>query len=240
MTALHEWTRLKCQRSLGKTLFLSVCCGLIFSMACVGALAAMGICEDPILQKFLYAGIFPIGLFLIGLNGYELFTGDCMTLLFLRDADCGKRLLARLPVIYLGNVLGTLVGAAFCLVCGIPQRLDIAGRLIGLFETKTSYPLLTLALLAVGCNILVCMAVYLSMRAKSAGERLILLYFPIFLFVLLGMEHLVANMVYLPLAYGLDPSLGLWPMLQNLIVVTLGNMLGGYLYARSVAYQTKE
>ena len=240
MTDLREWTEGKCRRPVGRNFLLAVFCGLIFSMACVGALAVMGVCENPVLQKFLYAGVFPIGLFLIGLNGYELFTGDCMTLLYLGDAGLRKKLLLHLPAIYLGNVVGTLIGVAFCLACGIPEKLGITGRLAALFLNKTSYDLLTMALLAVGCNMLVCMAVYLSMRAKSAGERLLLLYFPIFLFVLLGMEHLVANMVYLPLAYGLDPGLGLLPLLKNLLIVTLGNMLGGYLYARSADYQARK
>jgi len=68
----------------------------------------------------------------------------------------------------------------------------------------------------------------MSNQAQDVLAKIAGIWFPIMGFVILGFEHSVANMFFIPLGmmYGADVSVGqfLW---NNLIPVTLGNMLGG-------------
>ena len=80
------------------------------------------------------------------------------------------------------------------------------------------------------CNFLVCIAVWMSQVGESAAEKFIGLYGPIFVFVLCGFEHSIANMFYLPAGIFLGANVG-WGgfLLSNLLPVTLGNIVGGCL-----------
>ena len=91
------------------------------------------------------------------------------------------------------------------------------------------------------CNLLVCLAVWMAMAAKDAAGKVAALFFPIFLFVLCGFEHCIANMYYIPAGLlalgepvyaatiGEAPAALTWGnfLLVNLLPVTLGNLLGG-------------
>ncbi|MBR4530111.1 MAG: formate/nitrite transporter family protein, partial [Lachnospiraceae bacterium] len=78
------------------------------------------------------------------------------------------------------------------------------------------------------CNVLVCLAVWLAMSATDAAGKIIGTCLPVMLFVLCGYEHSVANMYFIPAGMLLSGDTGLVPgFLMNLIIVTLGNILGG-------------
>ena len=89
----------------------------------------------------------------------------------------------------------------------------------------------------IGCNILVCGAVFMATGAQSGGSKAVLCFFPIMLFVLSGLEHSIANMYYVPagLLMQMMPRYAVATpqvtvsayLLQNLLPVTLGNILGG-------------
>ena len=71
------------------------------------------------------------------------------------------------------------------------------------------------------CNVLVCVAVYLSSLIKEINTaKLLVIIIPVALFVISGYEHSVAEMFYF--------SAGKTSF-QNLIPVTLGNIIGGLL-----------
>jgi formate/nitrite transporter FocA (FNT family) len=83
------------------------------------------------------------------------------------------------------------------------------------------------------CNVLVCLAVWLCMGARSVTDKILAIVFPITAFVACGLEHSVANMFFLPLGIALAAG-GAAPLsvagaLSNLVLVTIGNILGGTL-----------
>ena len=95
---------------------------------------------------------------------------------------------------------------------------------------------------AIGCNFLVCIAVWISFAAEQVVGKITALFFPIMLFVLCGFEHSVANMYYLSsgifasmnptyaeAASAVDQSVLTWSnmFIHNLLPVTLGNIVGG-------------
>jgi nitrite transporter NirC len=77
---------------------------------------------------------------------------------------------------------------------------------------------------------LVCLAIWMSTRAKEDTAKLLLIFWCLFAFIGAGFEHSIANMTLLGMALFLphDPSVISWAgFANNLIPVTLGNIVGG-------------
>ena len=83
---------------------------------------------------------------------------------------------------------------------------------------------------AILCNILVCLAVWVAMGSTSLGGKAVACFAPVMLFVLCGFEHSIANMYFIPtgLFLGAEGDIGAF-LLNNLLPVTIGNILGGAL-----------
>ena len=201
-------------QSLGKMLVLGVLAGASIAGTVGGKLAT--------------AAVFPMGLAMVILGGSELFTGNCLFLLPVLGRKCRASDAARCWIaVYLANLVGAVAVALLVTGCGV---LDgIAEAAIATAAGKASLPFGTAFLRGVLCNFLVCLAVWMAFCAKSAGGKVVSLYGPIFLFVLCGFEHCIANMYYIPAGIFLSGGSQVdWGgFFQNLVPVTLGNMVGG-------------
>jgi formate/nitrite transporter len=97
---------------------------------------------------------------------------------------------------------------------------------------------------AVGCNWLVCLAVWMALAAEDIGGKVLAIFFPIMAFVAMGFDHVVANMFFIPAAIFADmPDIGWGDALHNWAFAFLGNVVGAtifvataywYLYAREI------
>ena len=196
----------------------------LFALA--GAAATFG---NVYVGKVAGAAIFPAGLTMVVLAGSELFTGNCLLIIPLLEREIRLRALLRSwALVYLGNFLGSVLVAGLCSAAG---TLDVVrDAVIATAEMKASLPFGAALLRGVLCNFLVCIAVWMSQVGESAAEKFIGLYGPIFVFVLCGFEHSIANMFYLPAGIFLGANVG-WGgfLLSNLLPVTLGNIVGGCL-----------
>lgn len=210
-------------QSLPRLLLLGALAGAFIAFA--GVAASIG---GALGGKLASATIFPIGLTMVLLAGSELFTGNCLFLMpLLRGNITAGRMLRNWVAVYLGNLLGSVAVAFLVVQCG---ALDgIAEAAVATAAAKAALPFGVALLRGVLCNFLVCLAVWMAFCAQSAGGKVVSLFGPIFLFVLCGFEHSVANMYYIPAGIFLAENgevtwLSLW---QNLLPVTLGNMVGG-------------
>lgn len=210
-------------QSLPRLLLLGALAGAFIAFA--GVAASIG---GALGGKLASATIFPIGLTMVLLAGSELFTGNCLFLMpLLRRNITAGHMLRNWVSVYLGNLLGSVAVAFLVVQCG---ALDgIAEAAVAAAVTKAALPFGVALLRGVLCNFLVCLAVWMAFCAQSAGGKVVSLFGPIFLFVLCGFEHSVANMYYIPAGIFLAENgevtwLSLW---QNLLPVTLGNMVGG-------------
>jgi formate/nitrite transporter len=106
--------------------------------------------------------------------------------------------------------------------------------------------------LGVLCNLLVCLAVWLTFSARSVVDKISAIIFPIAAFVAAGFEHSVANMYFVPFGliikafdpgfvataaeHGIELSKLTWSafLVRNLIPVTIGNIIGGALLVAAV------
>jgi len=94
---------------------------------------------------------------------------------------------------------------------------------------------------AIGCNWLVCLAVWMALSARQTVGKIFAIFFPIMAFVAIGFEHCIANMYFIPTGIflhnwagvaapsGVDPSSLGWGsfLYRNLLPVTIGNIIGG-------------
>ena len=82
---------------------------------------------------------------------------------------------------------------------------------------------------AIGANWLVCFAVYISISSREIASKILAIWFPTFTFVALGLDHVIANMFFVPVSifYG-HPDIGvglyIW---KSMIPTLLGNIVGG-------------
>ena len=98
-------------------------------------------------------------------------------------------------------------------------------------ETKASLSWVDAFLRGVGANWFVCLAIWLATAADTMSGKMMGLWCPVMAFVVMGFEHSIANMYYIPtgMMYGAEVSLSQL-LLDNLLPVTLGNIVGGALF----------
>ena len=196
--------KIKTEQTAVRLLLLGMLAGAFIALA--GAAATFG---NVYVGKVAGAAIFPAGLTMVVLAGSELFTGNCLLIIPLLEREICLR----------------------ALLCSAAGTLDVVrDAVITTAEMKASLPFGAALLRGVLCNFLVCIAVWMSQVGESAAEKFIGLYGPIFVFVLCGFEHSIANMFYLPAGIFLGANVG-WGgfLLSNLLPVTLGNIVGGCL-----------
>lgn len=232
-----------------KMFLLAVMAGTFIALAGLGSAAASCQVAVPSTAKLITACVFPGGLMMVILAGSELFTGNCLLVIPLLSRKIRMmQMLRSWVVVYIGNFIGAILVAAIAV---FSHQLSIfsgamAISALGTAVAKCSLTFGDAFLRGIACNFLVCIAVWISFAARDVVGKIVGLYFPIFLFVLSGFEHSVANMFYGPVGIlakgvpeyaqlaadaGVDLSVLTWGnfLVGNLLPVTLGNVVGGLL-----------
>jgi formate transporter len=104
---------------------------------------------------------------------------------------------------------------------------EVGKAAIRIALAKAQLPMAEAFFRAVMCNVLVCMAVWMALAGRSVTDKVFAIVFPITAFVAAGFEHSIANMYFFPLAMLLGAPIGLGEMLDNLVPVIAGNIVGG-------------
>lgn len=189
---------------------------------------------------------FSLGLVLVILAGAELFTGNTLSVM----AWASRRVttpavLRSWVIVYFGNFAGALLTVLLVLAAKQWQLngADVGATAVEIAATKVNYGFGQAVALGILCNVLVTLAVWLSLGARSATGKVLVIIFPITAFVAAGFEHSVANMYFIPLGLLLEDRDAIvavvnteasldalsWGnfFLKNLIPVTIGNIIGG-------------
>lgn len=198
-----------------------------------GGAAGIG-AANPGLQKFIFAAVFPVGLMLVVIAGAELFTGNAATCIpaALSGRITWRSVLRNWGLSYLGNFAGSLAVAYFLtFLTGLLLKDPWLASITGIAEGKVAQDFWVLLLKGIGCNWLVCLAVWLAVSAEDVAGKILGIWFPIMAFVAIGFEHSVANMFFIPAGmwYGAPVSWAQF-LLGNLVPVTIGNIIGGALF----------
>lgn len=209
-------------------LIRAVLAGAFIAFGCLFFLIVVAGSEE-VTGPLRFAGglAFSLGLVLVVIGGAELFTGNALMVMALVSRKI--TLLALLRNWFwalLGNLLGALVIVAFAVMAGLADGplIEAASRI-----AKAKVELSPLQAFARGilCNALVCLAVWLTISARTAAGKFLVILLPIAGFVALGFEHCVANFFLLPFAALVTPEVGAAAILGNLVPVILGNIVGG-------------
>ena len=194
--------------------------------------------------KFVGGSVFSVGLMLVVIAGAELFTGNNLMVMsaLTREITFGA-MLRRWGLVYAANFVGSILLALLFYFGGTWKT---GGGALGASAVQIAYYKVTLSfgealVRAVGCNWLVCLAVWMALAARQTIGKIFAIFFPIMAFVALGFEHSVANMYFIPTGIflkawagipapqGFDPNALGWIsfLWKNLLPVTIGNIIGG-------------
>ena len=206
--------------------------------------------------RMLVGLVFCLGLILVVVGGAELFTGN--TLLVMAWAG-GKiktgAVMRNWGIVYVGNFVGA-IGTALLLF--VSRQYTFGGGAVGvtalsIANSKVHLGFVQAIALGILCNALVWLAVWLTFSARTTMDKILAIIFPISAFVAAGFEHSIANMYFVPIGLLIkqfDPAFaaaaavtakidlaGLtWPafLLNNLLPVTIGNIIGGAVLVAAV------
>jgi formate/nitrite transporter len=187
---------------------------------------------------------FTLGLVLVLIAGSDLATGNMMLIpISAMRGHLGIGDIARnLGLVILGNLLGALFVAYFLavqsgVIGGVDDLPGTSGaltfeRLTGIAEAKGLHESAWQVFLrALGCNWLVCLAVWLSLAAENISGKILAIFFPIMAFVAMGFDHVVANMFFLPAAiFAGVPGIGWDDALRNWVLAFAGNLVGAVVF----------
>lgn len=235
-----EVAKNKINNKKNKTFILSIYAGIFISLAAISSTIASLATNNYYLSKIFGAIIFPIGLILVILTKTELFTGNSLLIIpLLENKITLKQLLKNWIIVFLGNLFGSLL--ITIIIINTPLKEVLSEAFIKIANTKISISFHENIILGILCNFLVCLAVYLSSNTKNIVEKILVIAFPIFIFIIMSLEHSVANMFYLSIGYILDNTITIKEIfVNNLIPVTIGNIIGGTTLSISLWYLRNE
>ncbi|HPC29078.1 MAG TPA: formate/nitrite transporter family protein [Candidatus Ratteibacteria bacterium] len=203
--------------------------------------------------KFIAGSVFTVGLMLVIIGGAELFTGNCLIFTAVVTGDVQiKDMLKNWLIVYIANFIGAMLLVLIVYYSGLWKVNNYGAGLSALntATAKVNISFVEAFCRGIGCNWLVCLAVWLAAAGKDSISKIFGIYFPIMAFVASGFEHSIANMFFIPIGiflknnpeiigrtFGCVSNLTWYGfILNNLVPVTLGNIVGGALFVGGAYY----
>lgn len=207
----------------------------------LGAIAGIGF------KKFMAGSVFSVGLILVVIAGAELFTGNNLMISSVMTKDIGfSTMTKRWILVYVANFIGSIILALMVYFSGLWKTGNgaMGAAAVGIAYGKVNLGFFEALIRAIGCNWLVCLAVWMALAARQIIGKIWAIYFPIMAFVAIGFEHCIANMYFIPTGIFLhnwagiagpaafDPASLSWGSFvwNNLLPVTIGNIIGGAVF----------
>lgn len=182
--------------------------------------------------KILMGVSFGIALSLVLVAGSELFTGNNLIMMVgsLNKKVSWKGSLKVWLYSYIGNFLGSILLAILYVKSKLPTE-SVADFIISGSQAKIDAGFTPLLIRGILCNMLVCLAVWCFFKLKNETAKLIMIFWCLFAFITIGMEHSIANMTLITIAFMLPNSgISIAGIFKNLIPVTIGNFIGGAIF----------
>lgn len=182
---------------------------------------------------------FSLGLILVVVAGAELFTGNNLIAMAWASGLIRTRDVLRSWLLtYIGNALGCLGTVVLVIWSGVDGLGNeaVGKTAVTIARLKSDLSISEAFARGVLCNVLVCLAVWLAIGARSVTDKIMAVLFPITAFVVMGFEHSIANWFLLPYGLALDSHgvVSLTGAVQNILVVSAGNIVGGTLLVAGV------
>lgn len=228
----------KSNLSIFKMLLLGFFAGMFIGFAGIASTTAACSIQIPSVSKLIGAIVFPAGMAMVLVAGSELFTGNNLIIISVLEGKVSVfKMLKNWLFVYIGNFLGAAFVAVLVVYGHTPMLFEgeLAKAIVNAGKARTDLTFQESFIRGILCNILVCIAVWMSFAAKRVSGKLLTSFWPVMIFVLCGFEHSIADMYFGVAAlltkaqYGITAD-SLTPfsfLFHNLIPVTLGNIIGG-------------
>ncbi len=251
MKEAEQFAKKKTQKSTSMMLSLAVMAGAFIGLAFVFYITVTTGSDGSSwgLSRLIGGLAFSMGLMLIVLCGAELFTSSVLSSIAWANKQLQfGRMLRIWATVYVGNFIGAMLLLLIVTGAGLYQ-LDGGNwglNALQIAQHKLHHTPIQAFSLGILCNVLVCLAIWLTFSSKNALTKAAMTVLPVAMFVSSGFEHCVANMFMVPLGItihsfapeafwlqvGVEASLFADLTLShfvtsNLIPVTLGNIVGG-------------
>lgn len=198
------------------------------------------------ITKLIGGVAFTLGFTLVVIAGAELFTGNTLVVMAWAKGKVSLAgLLRNWSIVYVCNAIGAFVMVYLVYLSGYlnghHHMIGATAMKVGL--AKVDNTLVQSFVKGIFCNVLVCLASWMVYASRTVSDKVLAIIFPISAFVAMGFEHCIANMYMIPVAIlasldpaivsasGMDPNvlgnLSLTGFLNNIIPVTIGNIVGG-------------
>lgn len=234
----------KATNKFSQTLLLAILAGIFIALGAFGAAVASHSITNVGLQKFIAGIVFPVGLMMVLICGGELFTGNSLLIIpWASKKISTKELMKNWTIVFIGNFIGAVIVATLIYFSGLLEIGTVGGYAVKVATNKANLSFTRALTSGILCNIIVSLAVWGSYAAKDVTGKIFMGFFPIFAFVISGFEHCVANMYYFSIGLfaKLNPvfvegshmaaeklgNLNTIGLINNLIPVTIGNIIGG-------------
>lgn len=228
----------KTNLSAFKMVILGMFAGFFIGFAGIASTTAASTIGNPSVGKLIGALVFPAGMAMVLIAGSELFTGNTLIILAVLERKISVwRMLKNWLFVFIGNFLGALLVALGVVFGHTPNLFDqsLAESIVAAGASRCNLGFGEAIVRGILCNILVCIAVWMSFAAKNVSGKLLTSFWPVMVFVLCGFEHSVADMYFGSAAlfasyeYGITAAgLSLTNFLvQCILPVTIGNIIGG-------------
>lgn len=213
----------------------SILAGFSISIGAMIFLYVLSFDPSSVWLKALGAVFFNLGLLSVMFFGFKLFTGMNAVLVDMPIKEWYK-----LPICFIFNSVGIWIGAL--LIFKVPGGIgdSIVRQAIAITNAKMSANIGYAFVASIMCGVLITLAVlgYKKFIEKSATGAIIAVFFPIFVFVMLGVDHSVANQMYFALSClggnGFSPN-----VILHTFLVMIGNILGGVFIPLLLKLRTK-
>jgi formate transporter len=246
----------KARMATSKIILLAILAGAFISL---GAMYYTVVMTEPSTSwgasRMLGGIAFSLGFVLVVIAGAELFTGNNLIVMaWANGLISSTEILRNWLLVYIANTFGALSTLALLYLSGFLHNHDnqVGVTAIKIAIHKVDHSFVECFFLGLFCNALVCLASWMTYAARSVTDKIMAILLPISAFVAMGFEHCIANMFMIPLGIvaALDPEilsagsfseeqlalLNTSGFINNIIPVTLGNIVGGAVLVAFVYY----
>ncbi|PJC87449.1 formate transporter FocA [Vibrio sp. HA2012] len=251
MLEAEKYAVYKAKKSTSMTIGLAIMAGIFIGIAFLFYITVTtgNGAESWGLSHFAGGIAFSLGLILVVLCGGELFTSSVLTSIACANREISvKKMLSIWGKVYIGNFIGALFLLFIVSVAALYQsgHGEWGLNALNIAQHKLHHTTAQAFALGVLCNLLVCLAIWLTFSTGNALAKAFMVILPVAMFVSSGFEHCVANMFMVPLGIVIQSTapesfwqaVGATPaqyadlnlphfITANLIPVTLGNIVGG-------------
>ena len=201
------------------------------------------------LKKFFVGAVFSVGLMLVIIPGSELFTGNCLMTVALLDKKIGfGGMMRNWTIVWIANLVGSIFLAWLIASMSGLNAGKVGVTAMAIANGKCGLSPVAMIVRGALANWLVCLAVMMALSAQDIAGKVLAIFFPIMAFVTSGYEHSIANMYFIPAglftkalgsqadAISAFANLTMSGATTNILLVTLGNIIGGGIFVGVIYY----